>query len=252
MNKCTIDISRCSARQHSHLGTSVNKQHAEDPMYTMLSSKVTFNYVVPEIIRPLDSYARDYARMAALVDCDPNFSIYRKLRWLHYRVLLHLQAELARLELDLQVIDNKQAERRRFEEQTDLWCDTGDMTRRKKLLAEIKTKLAEYDDLVFRPEKKNAMMRPTRTNQISAMHSACQSLALMEAKWIFRSDDLVAPGDDAAEQSWLNTVVYYARMLAPRLFRAICQSRERRITPPPAYPSTRHAEWTPFIAQSSR
>lgn len=52
MNKCTIDISGCSARQHSHLGTSVNKQHTEDPMYTMLSSEVTFNYVVPEIIRP--------------------------------------------------------------------------------------------------------------------------------------------------------------------------------------------------------
>lgn len=165
--------------------------------------------------------------MAALVDCDPNFSIYRKLRWLHNRVLLHLQAELARLELDLQVIDNKQAERGRFEEQNDLWCDTGDMTRRKKLLAEIKTKLAEYDDLVFRSEKKNAMMRPTRTNQISAMHSACQSLALMEAKWIFRSDDLVALGDDAAEQSWLNTVVYYARMLAPRLFRVRHKSFSR-------------------------
>lgn len=52
--------------------------------------------------------------MAATCDCDAKFSICRKFGWLHNRVLLHLQAELARLEYDLEWIDAAQAERQEF------------------------------------------------------------------------------------------------------------------------------------------
>ena len=40
----------------------------------------------------------------------------------------------------------------------------------------------------------------------------------MEADWTFRTEDLVALADDAAEQSWFNYVMHYAWILAPRLF----------------------------------
>ncbi|CAF9906334.1 MAG: hypothetical protein ALECFALPRED_002202 [Alectoria fallacina] len=194
------------ARSHSDMDPTVNKRYPGDPL--LHPSQVTYSYAVPENIRPLDSYPRGYPRMAACQACDANFSIYRKFGWLHNRVLLHLQAELSKLEFDLQTIDDKQAESREFKE---------------------RTKLAEYDALVFRLQRKNTMKRPTRTNQSSVMRRACTSVVASEAEWTFRTDDLVALADDAAEQSWFNYMMHYAWILAPRLFTGIFQSRERRI-----------------------
>ena len=95
----------------------------------------------------VDSYPRGYPRMAACQACDANFSIYRKFGWLHNRVLLHLQAELAKLEFDLQMMDDNQAESREFKERVGLMSDGREKARKKETLTEIKTKLAEYDDL---------------------------------------------------------------------------------------------------------
>ena len=69
--------------------------------------------------------------MAACQACDANFSIYRKFGWLHNRVLLHLQAELSKLEFDLQTIDDKQAESREFKERVGLTCDGREKSRKK-------------------------------------------------------------------------------------------------------------------------
>ncbi|CAD6583884.1 MAG: hypothetical protein ASARMPRED_001538 [Alectoria sarmentosa] len=220
------------AHQQLHMDPPVNKRHYKqypgDPLDD--PSKVTYKYAVPEDIRPLDSYPRGYPRMAACQACDANFSIYRKFGWLHNRVLLHLQAELAKLEFDLQMMDDNQAESREFKERVGLMSDGREKARKKETLTEIKTKLAEYDDLVFRLQKKNTMKSPTRGNQSSVMRRACTDLVLMEADWTFRTEDLVALADDAAEQSWFNYVMHYAWILAPRLFTSIFRSRERRIT----------------------
>lgn len=102
----------------------------------------------------VDSYPQGYARMAACNNCHPNFSIYRKYGWLHKFFLLHLQAELARLEDELREIDKWQAARAQFEERRGLWCEVMSNSRRKTVLAEIKTKLAIYNDLFFRLQKK--------------------------------------------------------------------------------------------------
>ncbi|KAL9075464.1 MAG: hypothetical protein Q9161_001536 [Pseudevernia consocians] len=149
----------------------------------------------------VNSYPRGYARLAASHDCHANFSIYRKYGWLHNRVLLYLQAELPRLEWDLQLIDDEQAEKVQFKERKGLWCDRLDNLRRKNILAEIKTELAEYDDLVFRLQKKNGLKRPANTNQNSVTHNACQNVVDSEAQWTFRAEDLVALADGTDEHS---------------------------------------------------
>ncbi|KAF6237557.1 hypothetical protein HO173_004447 [Letharia columbiana] len=97
------------------------------------------------------------------------------------------------------------------------------------MLTEIRTKLAGYDDLVFRLRKKNAMKRPTRANEDKVFTRACKSVTFTEAQWTFRRDDLVALADDAAEQSWFNFMMAYPKDFAPRLFNGVFQSRERRI-----------------------
>lgn len=98
----------------------------------------------------------------------------------------------------------------------------------------------------------------------------------MEATWNFRSDDLVAFADDAADQIWLNIVVYYAVMLAARLVRVISKASHQmlifstcktyflmlhrpssnlmsgasKLPLSSTYTSTRHCEWASFTAQS--
>ncbi len=71
----------------------------------------------------VDSYPRGYDRMTTSLDCDANIAICRKYGLLHDRILLHLQAELSRLELDLECIDDAQAKGVHFEERRGLWCD---------------------------------------------------------------------------------------------------------------------------------
>lgn len=88
----------------------------------------------------------------------------------------------------------------------------------------MKTKLAEYDGLIFRLRKKNAMKRPTRINQNSVAQSAFQNVTSGEAIWTFRLDDLVALADDATEQSCFSSVIFYARIFAPRLFKVRLKS----------------------------
>lgn len=155
--------------------------------------------------------------MAAVWNCDANFSVYRKFGWLHNRVLLHLQADLIRLEDDLQECDDWQAERPLGKERRDLWSHHLDKSSRKKMLAEIKTKLAEYDDLVFRLQKKNAMKRPPRTNQSSVHQQASRSVASSEAAWTLRTDDLVALAHGAATPYWVTQMMTYVNGFAPRL-----------------------------------
>ena len=87
------------------------------------------------------------------------------------------------------------------------------------MLAEIRMKLAEYDDLVFRLLKKKAMKRPTRSNHITAFISAYENVVFSEAERTVRTDDLVALADDAAEQSWFYFVMHHARNYAPGLIR---------------------------------
>lgn len=157
--------------------------------------------------------------MAAVYNCDANFSACRKFGWLHNRVLLHLQAELGRLEDELQDLDDEQAAKLQFKERRGLWCDVLDKSIRKDMLAKIRMKLAEYDDLVFRLQKKHAMKRPTRENRSTVLVDACQNSVASEAEWTFRTDDLIALADDAAEQDWYNFVMRHATNLAPRLFK---------------------------------
>ena len=92
--------------------------------------------------------------MAASHECHANFCMYRKFSWLHNRVLLHLQAELAKLENKLQRLDDEQTASDRFREQVCVYIDARDNSNRKQMLAEIKAKLAEYDDLVFASKRR--------------------------------------------------------------------------------------------------
>ena len=146
----------------------------------------------------VDDCQAGYPRLAAAQNSDPNFSVYSKHGWLHNRLLLHTQAELHELERDIQRADRYQSEGH----PASLCNYKYEAVYKKKLFADAKIKLEEYDKLLFGLRKKLAMKKPTREDQNSVMHFFYPSLILgHDTDWICRTDDLVFLADEA-EQSW--------------------------------------------------
>ena len=161
---------------------------------------------LPNIV---DDYDQGYGKVAAFEDCDPNFLIYRKFGWLHNRVILHTQDELQELEERLEGLDkwevsdgDKEILKHRRED------DENPDSPRKELLKTIKAKLAEYDELVFRLQKKTEIRKPTKRNQNSVYNliNTSHSLTSSEALWIRQWDDLMAPAYNA-EHGWFNGIL---------------------------------------------
>ena len=73
-------------------------------MTTTLSSKPSEAYTFK-----VDDYPQGYPRLAAFLNSDPNFPVYRRFGTLHHRVILHRQQELAKLERRLNELDKKDA-----------------------------------------------------------------------------------------------------------------------------------------------
>ena len=84
-----------------------------------------------------------YPRLAALLDCDENFMLYRRFGFLQARILLNKQDELRELEKDLDRMD-KVDERKDPEVLRSREKDAASSERRKNLLYNIEQKFKEY------------------------------------------------------------------------------------------------------------
>jgi len=89
-----------------------------------------------------------YPRLAAVLDCDEKFMLYRKFGFLQARILLHKQDELRELEKDLDRLDKvdqgKDPSLLKSREKDD--ATNG---HRKKLLNDIERKFTEYGHLIL-------------------------------------------------------------------------------------------------------
>ena len=108
--------------------------------------------------------------------------------------MLHLQAELQVIEEHIRRIDKIQSERG---QENPLCYDHIEVPAKTKLLAEAKAKLAEYDGLLFRLKKENAMKKPTRDSKNSVFNFVAPSLIGSDTNWICRTNDLVVLEDEA-------------------------------------------------------
>jgi len=168
----------------------------------------------------VDEYAPGYGKVAAFEDCDPGFQICRKFLWLHTRVLLHIQDELQELEGTLESLDRweaTQGDRRKLtHRRIDDECE---QSPRKELLLQIKGKLEEYDEILFRMQKKQAMKRPTKRNQNSVYNliNTSKSMGSSEALWIRQWDDLAALAHDT-EHGWFHGAIEdLLRVISPTI-----------------------------------
>ena len=92
----------------------------------------------------MDSFPIGYGKLAYFLSTDPNFLIYRKFSYLHNRLLLNLQDELAELEEDLEIHDQFDFERdgARLASRRANKFQGG--KKRREIFKQIEQKLAEY------------------------------------------------------------------------------------------------------------
>ena len=84
--------------------------------------------------------------------------------------------------------------------------ETNEDSLRKEMIEQIKSKMEEYDEILFRLQKKQAIKTPTKRNQNSLWNliQTSQSLSSSETTWIRQRDDLAAVAHNA-ESGWLKT-----------------------------------------------
>ncbi|KAL9632211.1 MAG: hypothetical protein Q9164_005457 [Protoblastenia rupestris] len=194
-------------------------------------SETSEDYVPPgPIIRSLDHRLQGYPKVAAFQDCDPSLLIFRKFGWLHTRVLLGLQDELAELEDKLTRYDEWEFAEGNFR---NLYSQRSDMarqpSRRQEMIVKIKAKLAEYDELLLRVQKIQSIKRPSVGAQTTLFRliKNTQCLVAVENEWIRHVPDLAALGQDAGHD-WTNGFpTNFFNTISRRLTQAIFQNSEQ-------------------------
>lgn len=157
--------------------------------------------------------------MAAYINSDVNFTMYRKFGTLRSRVLLHRQDELNKLEKRLNALDLRDNVGDDFRIQ----CITYDRekdTQRTDLIDEIDSKLEHYgnctwyisrgvmltpkDEMVFRAQRLQSIGPPTKRNHRSLFNWIWNQQALepSEQDFIFRQDDFVSLAN-GQDNSWI-------------------------------------------------
>ncbi|KAJ4348443.1 uncharacterized protein N0V89_009817 [Didymosphaeria variabile] len=137
--------------------------------------------------RQLDNTPNGYPRLAAFQSSETNFSLYRSFTYLHSRVLLDLQDEIANLEKELDEIDwddfDEEPERLRSREiDVAKAGDEGDARNRRVILKEIRTKLMEYDEVLIKARTLDSFQKPSDRNYRSVRRFHHNHKPLMDAE----------------------------------------------------------------------
>lgn len=85
-------------------------------------------------------FGRGYPNLAAFLDSDESFGLYRRFGYLQARVILEKQEELRCLEESLDDLDRKQ----QCSQPSSLFCRALQGPERKELLNQIEARFCEY------------------------------------------------------------------------------------------------------------
>ncbi|KAL8769160.1 MAG: hypothetical protein Q9209_004794 [Squamulea sp. 1 TL-2023] len=194
----TTSISEQPKTFRDRLKNLIGLHWDEDPDYD-------HNFEVNQIVNSLDHYIVGYPKVAAFANADPSFLIYRKFGWLHNRLLLYLQDELATLEIKLDKLDQRTFVHENDKKLKSRRQDFGSPSLRRNVVKQIAEKLKEYDEHLLRFQKVQAMRRPTIRNQTSLYNFIFNtgSLVESESRWIREGVDLAAVAREE-EHGWFN------------------------------------------------
>lgn len=160
-----------------------------------------------------------------------NFLMCRRFSFLHSRVLLHRQDELAEMEKTLLAMDDEDVDldelalgsRRRDDERTE-------EPSRSSLINKIDAKLRDYDELALRVRSMVAVPRPSERDYRSFYRwiDNEKPLCREETKFVKHHDDFMALAEKQ-EGGWFDGVLEDALSVFPRSFtRYILSTAEER------------------------
>jgi hypothetical protein len=137
----------------------------------------------------VESCPTGYPNVAAFLDSDECFSVYRRFGFLQSRLLLNKQAKLRKLEVELECLDEKEA---KTDDRHPMTIDVSDEIAepRTKLLTEIEQEFTSYGMYFFKP--------------VYAAHHAAMVVHVHK-----RSSQLTVPKQIflTHQQSWLVSIV---------------------------------------------
>ncbi|KAF2475653.1 uncharacterized protein BDR25DRAFT_253094 [Lindgomyces ingoldianus] len=181
----------------SRATTAVNTTNSYHSSVSLSHAK---SEIKETITVPLQDYPSGYPRQAAFQSSEPSFSIYRCFNYLHSRVLLELQDQLRVLESDLTDLDNLDLENG---QEKRLKSRAYDLRQAKKekieseragLIATIRDKLVNYDEILVKARELNTFQRPSKRDYGSFRTWFWNEKPLsyeLEEQFIKRKEDLV-------------------------------------------------------------
>ncbi|KAI4132139.1 MAG: hypothetical protein LQ338_000893 [Usnochroma carphineum] len=184
-----------------------------------------------KFISSIDDHPLGYPKLAAFMSSDPNFLMCRRFAFLHSRVLLHRQDQLAEMEKQLLGMDDEDCEldelalqsRRRDDQRPE-------EPSRTSLIDKIDNKLKDYDDLTVRIRRLCAIPRPSSRDYGSFYRwiDNEKPLCREETKFVKHQDDFIALAEKP-EGGWFDGVLEDMLSLFPRpVTRAILSSAAER------------------------
>ena len=165
----------------------------------------------------MEDHPRGYPRLAAYTNSDVNTRLYRRFGYARTRVLLYTQDEISCLEQDLAKLDEEDhAEQpyilnsRRYDEGRPI------ESKRKRLIAELKAKLHEYDDLLLREKRLLEIEEPSRRDYRSHLNHIWneKDLCREEYDFVFHKDDMISLGA-GSENGWLEPAIALIETVLP-------------------------------------
>lgn len=182
-----------SSNTTSNANSSAIEAPPEPQKGSMLLRRITGSFksepepenVTETNTRILENCPNGFPRLAAFQSSEANFSLYRSFSYLHSRLLLDLQDEITCLEKELDDVDwDDDGDDRLRSREIDVQKaeGDGDSRNRRQILAEIKTKLMEYDEILIKARELESFQRPSDRNYRSVRRYHHNTKPLMDAE----------------------------------------------------------------------
>ncbi|PVI01283.1 hypothetical protein DM02DRAFT_728018 [Periconia macrospinosa] len=178
----------------------------------------------------VEHYRRGYPRLAAFLNLDPNFTVFKRFDNLHIRVLLEQQDRLYELQQQLEECDDAETIQLNLSSRRQ----DGNQTRR-ELLQRIKAELTDYDNSILRFHQMVALPE-ARKRHLYSVHNwvngnkpvvRSENNPFQEA---ITSEDYIAMHAEVADRAGLELVLDHFVQSFPRLARFVSSLQYRLIT----------------------
>ncbi|KAF2186441.1 hypothetical protein K469DRAFT_706409 [Zopfia rhizophila CBS 207.26] len=186
-------------------------------------------YRIPVKTRRLNDCPKGYPNLAAFLDSDEGFTMYRRFGYLQSRLLLDKQEELRVLEKKLDRMD-----KRLTKKDEDRMCSRdmfgSDVEKHRQLLSDIEAKFCSYANILTAAQQMMAFKRPADADyqSVGRYINNRKPLVEEEATWIQHKEDIVTLRT-GREHAWLDDVVEgFLKICHCRLIDMLFRSKETR------------------------